>query len=294
MKYINNNSVSDRHTHFICGVQMVTQAREEFKISSENWTEPRYHFGHPVDNDYYSEVWLDGMDWDLVYWALEKYNHEPKILPLLYFEDSVDRNKIPEFEFNQIIKALCTYRQNKLWFKKEDVGYFSDSVWSYITITDVRYKDFFIKVKFEHASQKAVEFYIHKDFIPEKYMNKTSKYEEQLTEKFITCGKYNRLKISTETIDSDHWTKKDAETFFNELDNPKPPNEKLKNAAKKYNENIEQNVKTGMSIFLSDDENSELLDDDYLDNFKTNKKKLTRKERKKIKYNGNRRNKKSI
>jgi len=125
-------------------------------------------------------------------------------------------------------------------------------------------------------------------------MNKTSKYEEQLTEKFITCGKYNRLKISTETIDSDHWTKKDAETFFNELDNPKPPNEKLKNAAKKYNENIEQNVKTGMSIFLSDDENSELLDDDYLDNFKTNKKKLTRKERKKIKYNGNRRNKKSI
>ena len=60
---IDVNITSKYSTHFLRAVELIMKAREEFKVASENWPSPtEYRFGIPQDN-YYAEIWLDGMDW---------------------------------------------------------------------------------------------------------------------------------------------------------------------------------------------------------------------------------------
>ena len=63
MSSLDVNTVSSYSTHFLRAVELIKKARETYKVPSENWPYPtQYRFGIPNDN-YYAEVWTDGMDW---------------------------------------------------------------------------------------------------------------------------------------------------------------------------------------------------------------------------------------
>ncbi len=174
---INVNIVSQNPTHFLRAVELIERARGEYGVASENWPYPTtMSFGIPNDN-YYAEIWTDGMDWQPSYWVIEEHSLEkPQIQPLIIFGDNEERNVFNEYDFKELVKAALYYRRDKLWIDKKDWGYHSDSSWPYINL----FKDEtrFEKCKlyeFQHNSQKRVAFWMNTDFIPEDYRERREK-----------------------------------------------------------------------------------------------------------------------
>ena len=126
---IDVNTTSRYSTHFLRGVELIKWAREEFRVPSENWPHPTEHrFGIPNDN-YYAEVWVDGMDWQASYWIIEEISyHKPQIQPLIIFNHHEERNRFNDWDFHDLLKAMMYYRRDLKWVNKKDVGIFSDSV----------------------------------------------------------------------------------------------------------------------------------------------------------------------
>ncbi len=171
------NTVSRRPTHFLRAVELIKEAREEFNVPSENWPHPtEYCFGIPNDY-YYAEVWTDGMDWQPSYWVIEEANLEtPKIQPLIIFEHHQQRDSFEDVYFSEFIHGMLYYRRDSKWIHHNDIGYFSDATWPFLTF----YKDElkFKKMKlyaFKHASQPRVVFWLNESFIPEVYRGRKEK-----------------------------------------------------------------------------------------------------------------------
>lgn len=162
------NTTSRNPTHFLRGVELIKLAREEFKVPSENWPQPtEYRFGIPNDN-YYAEVWLDGMDWQSSFWIIEEITYmSPQIQPLIIFNHHEEGDKFNRWDFSSLLEAIMYFRRDLEWVYKKEVGVFSDSIWPFLSLfkDEVRYK----KMKmysFKHASQQRVVFWLNESFIP--------------------------------------------------------------------------------------------------------------------------------
>jgi len=170
-----NNTTSSTKTSFLAGVELVKDARQTYNVSSENWTYPKYIFGE-TDDEYYAEVWTDGMDWNLVFWLIEsiKYN-EPKIVPFAIFEEDC-LEKISKRTLDEITRLIFRLRRDKFWIKQYNVGHLHDEVLPYLTI-DERPHNFYNLAIFEHGSQERVEFLLSKELCKNIIELKTKKYE---------------------------------------------------------------------------------------------------------------------
>ncbi len=173
-KYLDVNTVSKHPTHFLRAVELIYKARKKYKVPSENWPHPtEYKFGIPNDH-YYAEIFTDGMDWQPSYWVIEEHSlREPEIQPLIIFNQNEARNKFNSCYFGELIHAMLYYRRDILWAMKCDYGYFTDSIWPFLTLfkDETRYQNMKLYA-FEHASQTRVVFWLNTYFIPEVYRDK--------------------------------------------------------------------------------------------------------------------------
>jgi hypothetical protein len=175
-KMVDVNTVSRYPTHFLRAVELLTIAREEFKIQSENWPYPiEDRFGIPNDR-YYAEIWVDGMDWQPSYWVIEeKELDKPIVYPFIVFHSNNERSKFHNHDFSELIKAALWYRRDLYFIKQKDYGYYTDMVWPFLTISArTKWSKFphLMRVSFEHASQPKVEFFMNVQFIPKSVLER--------------------------------------------------------------------------------------------------------------------------
>lgn len=169
---IDVNTTSANPTHFLRGVELVKRAGKEYNVPSENWPHPtEYRFGIPQDR-YYSEIWVNGMDWQPSYWVIEEKELEkPRIYPFIIFEMNEDRSKFDDCYFKELIEASLWYRRDRFWVKQNDLGIATDFSWPHINTINMELSHKVMqKVCFEHASQKRVEFWMNQNFIPKQYL----------------------------------------------------------------------------------------------------------------------------
>jgi len=164
------NTVSEYPTHFLRAVELIQLARSKFNICSENWPHPtEYRFGIPNDN-YYAEVWIDGMDWQPSYWIIEDHSlKKPEINPLIIFNSNEERHVFNAWDFKDFIKGILWYRRDKFWVKHNDLGYYADGTWPYLFRENKKPNKYESNYYFEHASQEKVKFWLNFDFVPKKY-----------------------------------------------------------------------------------------------------------------------------
>lgn len=164
------NTVSQNPTYFLRAVELIKQARKDFNVPSENWPHPTiYSCGTPCER-YYAEIWVDGMDWQASYWIIEEADLDnPHIYPLLVFYENRDREIFQDF--GEFVKACMWYRRDLLWTNHDDLGYYTDSIWPFLRILEIKPSahEHMVKAYFEHASQPRVPFLINLNFIPEEY-----------------------------------------------------------------------------------------------------------------------------
>lgn len=161
-------------THLIRAEKAINESMSMFPVCSENWAYPVRHFGMP-DDKYYAEIWLNGMDWQHNYWIIETHTwNDPKVYPLIVFEDHAQEEKFNHYDFNQLLDAICWYRRNKLWIHENDphCGVYGDTVWPWINVENQEKIPsnelfFMLPAIFTHASQKPVNFLINRYFIPD-------------------------------------------------------------------------------------------------------------------------------
>lgn len=169
--YIEVNTASRYPTHFLRAVELIGKARGTFQIPSENWPYPTKHrLGTPGIDPYYAEIWVDGMDWQKSYWAIETVKHNsPVCLPFIVFEDHKNSDLFNEYDFDQLVQAALYDRRDRLWVQKND-GYYNDSVWFYLKGPGqvLENTPMMRGYQFEHASQPAVQFYMNSLFVPER------------------------------------------------------------------------------------------------------------------------------
>ena len=170
---IDNNTILPHLTYFSRGVELITRAHERItSLPTENWCFPiDTNFGDPIHDMYYAEVWLDGMDYNYIYWIIERHSlGKPTVQPLFFFEDTQDRQRIPDSEFKNLCNAMMHYRRSIKWLEEEDPkGFYCDSIWPFLKPVDPLIQmdspNYMVKYAFEHASQPRAEFYINVSLI---------------------------------------------------------------------------------------------------------------------------------
>lgn len=169
-EYIDCNTTTIYPTYLLAPVELIKQARNEFNIASENWPYPtKYRSGVPNDC-YYSEVWVDGMDWQHTYWIIESILYSnPAVQPLMIFDDHDEQDKFNVYDFSEFMMAVLWYRRDCLWIKSGDLGRFNDTIWPFVKRCipgEVSKKPpYYSKYYMEHASQPRVEFWLNKNFM---------------------------------------------------------------------------------------------------------------------------------
>jgi hypothetical protein len=167
------NTTSKYPTNFLRGIELISEARNLYTIYSENYPYPtRHKFGMPNDN-YYVEIWVDGMDWQHSYWAIEQIEyHDPLIQPFIVFNHHEEEEKF-KYSFSELIEASLYYRRDSLWVKKGNLGIYTDTVWPFIRLFKDEERSLHTKLySFEHANQERVVFWMNQHFIPEEYREK--------------------------------------------------------------------------------------------------------------------------
>jgi len=164
------NTVSRYPTHFLRAVELIIKARDTFNVCSENWPSPtKYNFGIPNDQ-YYAEIWVDGMDWQPSFWIIEEHSlQKPEINPLIIFDSNENRSLFNDRDFEDLINAICWYRRDLLWVKHSDLSYYTDSVWPFLFHKNKNPNKYEPNYYFEHASQPKVNFWLNFDFVPKDY-----------------------------------------------------------------------------------------------------------------------------
>ena len=158
--YMYNNTCSRVKTHFIKGCDLIMKCAEEKGVQSENWVYPQMSFGDPTDI-YYAEIWHNGMDWNHHYWIIEKINFDaPKAGLLLHFESHSEREKMNEYIFDELLRAIMWWRRSCLVFSKPDVGHFNDETWTFTETIEGESQYDLIPISMEHASLKKTHFFI--------------------------------------------------------------------------------------------------------------------------------------
>ena len=176
---IDQNTTNRFPTHFLRGVELVQTARKFYGVPSENWTYPtRFSYGWEQGR-YYAELWSDGMDWQSTFWLLEKNGYDkPKIAPfIIFYKNYYSVCKCINEDFREFFEAVCWYRQDALWIKKDPIGFYSDMPWAFVNKVSDKTEDageksktVFNRYHFEHNSQPKVQFWIIENlFIPPKY-----------------------------------------------------------------------------------------------------------------------------
>jgi len=173
---ISVNTVSKHPTHFLKAVELLDRAHEVYGVPSENWPHPlSYRFGIP-DDYYYAEIWTDGMDWQPNYWIIEAFNvHSPTVFPLIVFDQHEHRVSFNDYDFDILLQGMMFYRRDILWIKRDSIAHYGDAIWPYLR----RLPDFdhfgkkamakrLERYRFQHHSQKAVDFWVNSDFVPER------------------------------------------------------------------------------------------------------------------------------
>lgn len=160
-----NNTKSEVGTHFLTPVDLIVEAREKFNLPSENWAYPMLQFGHPRDL-YYAEIWTDGMDWTKNVWVVRTLRHDfPTVVPLAFFEDLEASDKFNLYDYQNFLKACLEVERDRVWVKSGDVR--DEEVWPYVKVrSGDKGPAGMIEVRFEHASQPAVDFCMNMDFYP--------------------------------------------------------------------------------------------------------------------------------
>lgn len=107
---MSNNTTTKNHTHFPRAVDLIEKGRQTFGLTSENWTEPTdVTLGNPED-EFYAEVWTDGMDWTTTYWLVYTYKFaEPKVVPLAVTEESLMTGDLTSYEIKKIVRSFAHY-----------------------------------------------------------------------------------------------------------------------------------------------------------------------------------------
>jgi hypothetical protein len=186
---MDNNTTSMYPTHFLRGHELIKWATKEYLAASENWPFPtQFKFGIPMD-DYYCEVWANGMDWQTNYWIIEEMNlNYPVPLPLLIFEDSSIEQKFNHHDFCMLIQAAMYYRRDQVFIQANKIGFYTDMVWPYLTILDdeVRY-GILQHFSFKHNSQKEVDFWMNPEFVPSTVFER-KKHEDNRSNRDETPG----------------------------------------------------------------------------------------------------------
>ena len=171
---MHSNTTSLYPTHFLRGVELVDQATRDFSAASENWPCPsQYKFGMPID-EYYAEVWENGMDWQKNYWVIEEIKLEdPIIQPLIIFENHEEEEKFNHHDFGMLIKAALYYRRDSVFIQHKNYGCYKDLVWPFLyLINDTKRFNVMEYFMFQHANQQPVQFWMNPSFIPEYILDK--------------------------------------------------------------------------------------------------------------------------
>lgn len=165
---ISVNTTSKHPTHFLRAVELIENGRQLFQIPSENWPSPtRYSFGVPNDY-YYAELWIDGMDWQPTYWAIEQLHYEdPIVNPVLIFSSHEKRELFNDYDFEQMVMAMFHYRRDKFVLKLNDFTIYNDMVWPFLRLREDESRCGLWPMRFAHASQPMVNFWMNHGFIPE-------------------------------------------------------------------------------------------------------------------------------
>lgn len=169
-----NNTVSIHPSHFLRGSELVDEATSTYRAASENWPYPtQFRYGVPVD-DYYAEVWANGMDWQNNYWVLEEiHSEDPICQPLIIFEDSDDEDKFNSHDFSSLVKAALYFRRDNVFIQHGEYGWYTDLVWPFLHLlgTEVRF-EIMHQFEFKHNSQKPVQFWMNYNFVPPYVMER--------------------------------------------------------------------------------------------------------------------------
>jgi len=172
MKYENRIYTTSKSTHFIGADRIIEECGKKYNIPTERWAYPYLKFG-TVEDNYYAEIWQNGMDWKNNYWIIEEtVECGTKCSPLIMFEDSNEEIKFNKWDFNELLKAICWFRRDKFWLKHNDVGIYTDTVLPFLkvgkpeslinTLPEIHW------FSFEHASQVKVNFLLNLNFVPRK------------------------------------------------------------------------------------------------------------------------------
>ena len=174
MADIYNNDVAQFPTHFLAGPALIKEGRGRYGLASENYTYPTMtSVGGPKD-DYYAEVWVDGMDWQNTYWLLEHaYSETPVAIPLLVFSSTNEEKIFNPFDMHNLFRSMIVYRRNKRGPTDRSGEWTTsrDSTWPYLHLLNESHtvgelsKDLASFV-FQHNSQPAVTFYLNKTCVP--------------------------------------------------------------------------------------------------------------------------------
>lgn len=174
------NKVLSNPTHFSQAVSLIKEAYSDPKLKglcSENWpSNIAVSYGFPED-EYYAEIWTDGMDWQPNYWIIETIHmSSPKALPLLVFDNHSERNKFNDYDFKQMLKAMMHFRRDLVWIQKDPLHYFCDSIWPFLKYTPPESslednKWGMLPVTFKHNSQEEVSFRANLLFLPDIVKN---------------------------------------------------------------------------------------------------------------------------
>lgn len=174
MPDIYNNDVAQFHTHFLAGPELIKEGRKKYGLASENYTYPTMTSVGGARDDYYAEVWVDGMDWQNTYWLLEHaYGETVVAIPLLVFTSNNEEKAFNPFDMHNLFRAAMIYRRNKMGptDRSEEWTVFRDSTWPYLYLinedhtVDELSKDLG-SFLFTHNSQPAVTFYLNKTCVP--------------------------------------------------------------------------------------------------------------------------------
>jgi hypothetical protein len=173
MADIYNNDISQFPTHFLAGPQLIKSSRELHGLTSENYTYPTMtYLGSPRD-EYYAEIWVDGMDWQNTYWLLEQANHgERKAVPFLVFSSIDEEKQFNPLDMHNLFRAMMSYRRNLTGPLSVLIrSTYFDSIWPYLYLVDEnaapneKAPDLG-RFLFTHNSQTPVTFYLNKISVP--------------------------------------------------------------------------------------------------------------------------------
>lgn len=184
---VDNNDLGNYPTYFLKGAELIKQYEQKKGVCSENWCYPtEYRFGDPKD-EYYGEIWTDGMDWNVNYWLLEKHTLEkPQAHFIALFDTYEEREKLHICELEFLFGMVMSYR--RMFFLKFDSVIpfnYGDRVLDHLhIINDEPHKKYgnVKKVRFEHASQKPVEFWLNTQCLPVLTLAERYLYEHESSE----------------------------------------------------------------------------------------------------------------